>query len=496
MNKQFIELRNISKSFFGNKVLDKIDFSVASGEVLCLAGENGSGKSTIIKIISGVYEHDEGEIIINGKPFDKISPVQSINEGIQVIYQDFSVFPNLTVAENIGLSYHLLMKKRMIDWKRGREIARESLDKIGVELDLDMDVGELSVAQKQIVAISRAILYDAKLIIMDEPTTALSRREILRLYEIIDKLKKKNIAVIFVSHKLDEVFSVSDRIVVVRNGKKVIDEKTEKFEKEKLSFYMTGKHICESPFSYEKKDDKNVLRVENLGSRNCFEDISFEIFPGEILAVTGQLGSGRTELAEALFGIHPIDKGTVLLERKKISVKSIPAALKYGISYIPEDRLREGLFLEMTITHNVVAALIKKLTTGLGILDKKRIRKLSKDWIEKLEVKVGSIDAVTGSLSGGNQQRVVLAKWLATEPKVLILNCPTVGVDIKSKSEIHAIIKELAGKGIATLLISDDINEILANSNRILVMNKGKQRYSLQTKDTAYDDLSSKITED
>ena len=488
-----IELRNICKSFYGIQVLKNINIDVRSGEALCIAGENGSGKSTMIKIISGAFSFDCGTIKINGKEYKSITPSQSMSEGIQVIYQDFSLFPNLSVAENIGLSYHMLEKKKGFNLKMSKDIARRSLSKIDVEMDLEMLVEDLSVAEKQIVAIARAIMQDAKLIIMDEPTTTLTQKEIAKLYEIIISLKKAGVAIIFVSHKLDEIFAVCDRIFVIRNGEEVANFSVDEFERDKLPFYMTGSHITEEKF-IPTEIGRNIFEVNNLSCKEYFSDISFKVRHGEIVSITGRLGSGRTEMAKALFGVLPITGGDIFLKGNKIRVNNVSAAIKNRIGYIPDDRLSEGLFLESAISENLVAVIVQRLKNKIGILNLKSKTKASKVWLEKLAIKATLNDAAK-SLSGGNQQRVVLAKWMASHPELLVLNCPTVGVDVKSKSEIHAMIKEMVKQGMAVLLISDDIGEILNNSNRVLVMNGGRITFEADTKDLTYNSLSEKITE-
>lgn len=490
-----VELKKICKSFSGNRVLNQIDLSVFPGEILCMVGENGSGKSTIIKIISGVYQADEGSISIGGADVSKMSPVQSIQSGIQVIYQDFSVFPNLTVAENIALSTQIIENRTWVNWRQMREMAQKSLTALGINLDPDLEVGSLPVAQKQIVAIARAILQDARLIIMDEPTTALTQKEIDRLYQIINGLSSRGIAVIFVSHKLDEVFKVCQRIVVIRNGEKVIDEPVETFDKEKLVYYMTGTEIEESGFSYGGKQAASKLKVDRLCLDECFQDVSFDVAPGEILAITGQLGSGRTELAKTLFGVMPATSGDIFVNQGKAEIQNIADALRYKIAYLPEDRLSEGLFMSRPVKHNIISTIVDKLVSRIGTLDEAGVNKEAARWIKRLNVNTKSIEAYASTLSGGNQQRLVLGRWLAAEPEILILNCPTVGVDVKSKSEIHKIIKELATQGLTVLLISDDIGEIMTTSNRVIVMNNGAMVFFGNTEETTQDELSRLITE-
>ena len=489
MGRPFLEVKGISKSFGGVKALQDVDFKIESGEIYCLMGENGSGKSTLIKIISGVYTPDQGEIILNGKHYKKITPSESIREGIQIIYQDFSVFPNLSVAENIALSVMASQKDKVIDKKKMNQIALAALERISVSLPLSKPVEELSVAGKQIVAIARGIAQDAKLLVMDEPTTALTYKEIEALYKIVDTLKQKGIAVIFVSHKLEEVFKISEKIAILRNGRKVLDDKTETFDKNSLAYHMTGREIPSIPYEYIKDESKTVpvMEVQNLSMKDAFEDISFRLYSREILGITGQLGCGRTELAKALFGIGKYT-GSIMVEGKKADIKSILDTKKYGIGYVPEDRLSEGLFLVKPLTDNITVSSMDSYGTKV-CCSRKELIKAAGEWLSSLEIAAENSEVPASNLSGGNQQRIVLAKWLATNPKILILNCPTVGVDIGSKNQIHEIVKDLAKKGIGVIVISDDISEILTVCNRVLLMKNGRITKEIESKDTTVEEL-------
>jgi simple sugar transport system ATP-binding protein len=493
MKTPVIELKGISKYFSGIRVLNNVDLTVNPGEVLCLVGENGSGKSTLIKIVSGVFAYEEGLLRINGKAYPKITPEQSINEGIQVIYQDFSIFHDLTVAENITMSLQVQKRKVLVDWKSNEKLAKKVLEKIGIDIDLYSEVGQLPVAQKQIVAICRAIAQDAKLIIMDEPTTALTKKEIDKLFTIIEGLKAQGISIIFVSHKLEEVFAVCDRIAVLRSGELVVDEQVDTFPKEKLVYYMTGKEIEEKPFKFECNSAEVLIEARNISRVGSFEDVSFKLREGEILAVTGQLGSGRTELALALFGVEPIENGQIIINNKEARINSIKDALKNGIAYLPEDRLTEGLLLTRSISDNISSTIVDKLKNKAGIIPSKGLADLAGYWMTKLGITDKPHDTLASQFSGGNQQRIVLAKWLAVKPKIFILNCPTMGVDVKSKSEIHTIMKELAIKGLAIIMMSDDVGEILATSNRVLVMNAGRVVFQGDTQELTQNVLTEKI---
>lgn len=493
MSEHILDLKGICKAFSGNRVLSNIDFVIDPGEVVCLCGENGCGKSTLIKIISGVYTFDAGEVRINGKLYPKLSATQSIAEGIQVIYQDFSVFSNLTVAENIAMSYRVHNKKRFISAKFNAELAEKVLEQVGIKLDLNREVELLSVAEKQIVAICRAICQDARLIIMDEPTTAITQKEIEKLFEIIRGLKKKGVAVMFVSHKLDEVMAICDRVTVIRSGEKVVDQAVEEFPREKLAYYMTGKEIEEEAFSFQNADAAPLLRVENLSHEGVFHDVSFSVRPGEILAVTGQLGSGRTEVAEALFGLAPATSGKIYLDGKETPIRSRRDALNNNIAYLPEDRLSQGLLLNRSLGDNFSSAIIDSLKGKFAIVSEKKVEQLSSKWMEALHMSVKHYTTPASDYSGGNQQRIVLGKWLAANPRIFILNCPTVGVDVKSKSEIHQIIKDLARQGMAIVMMSDDVGEIMTTSNRVLIMNAGTVVFESETAEVTAEELSERI---
>lgn len=470
----------MSKSFFGTLALDDMNFSIDEGEVRCLAGENGCGKSTMIKMISGFYTFDSGELYINGTKYGKISPAESMKEGIQVIYQDFALFPNMTIAENIMMYGTVGGRKAWIRWPDLKRRAREVLDYIQFEVDPEKYVHELSVAEKQMVAISRAIVMEAKLLIMDEPTTALTRKEVEKLFDVIRRLKKNGVAVLFVSHKMDEVLEICDSITIMRNGKNVLEVSPENgmVDKEKLIYHMTGKHIGKDEYDYQPDPGQAVplMEVRGYDKAGGFKNISFSLYPGEILGITGLLGCGRSELAQSLFGIEPADRGSVYIEGRECGViDRIQKALDYGIAYVPEDRLTEGLHLDQSIADNSISRIIGSCTGKMGILRKKELEQRRENSFKTISVAGFHPDKPVKSLSGGNQQKIVLMKWLASKPKILILNCPTVGVDVGAKSDIHRIIRQLALKErIGVIVISDDIYEIKQVCSRVMIMKNGQ----------------------
>ncbi|HEX2980690.1 MAG TPA: sugar ABC transporter ATP-binding protein [Anaerolineaceae bacterium] len=476
MAEEILRVENISKRFGGVVALDKVSLSIQKGETCCLVGENGSGKSTLIKIISGVYTPDEGDIYIDGNHYKKLTPLSSIHEGVQVIYQDFSLFPNLTVAENIAINEQLAQGKQLISWKEIRRTAEEGLAKINISLPLDAVVQSLSTADRQLIAITKALLANARVIIMDEPTTALTRKEISSLFQIINDLKQRGISILFVSHKLNEVTEIADRTIIFRNGQKVMDQSAKGLDAETMEFYMTGHKIDTSAIHIEEVPPAPVplLKVENLNLAHGFFDISFELQKKEVLGITGLLGSGRTELALALFGEMPASSGKIFVEGQEVKIHSVQDSIQHGIAYVPEDRIREGLFLEQSIDNNIVAGVIDRLVDKLRFLNPKTTETEGNRWIKQLDLKTPSGDLPVKSLSGGNQQRVVLAKWLASNPKILILNGPTVGVDVGSKAEIHELIRSVAREGMGVLLISDDIPELMRTCSRILLMRSGR----------------------
>ncbi|MDK2897672.1 MAG: simple sugar transport system ATP-binding protein [Candidatus Atribacteria bacterium] len=490
MAEEFLKIQNVSKSYAGVRALNKVSMSIGKGEIHCLVGENGSGKSTLIKIVAGVVKPDEGEIIINDKTFKHLRPIDSISEGIQVIYQDLSLFPNLSVAENISLNQLIEEKKQLVNWKEIKDIAEKELSNIKKEIDLNERVENLSIANKQLVAICRALIQNAKLIIMDEPTTAITKKEIDYLLSVILDLKKRGISTLFVSHKLSEVLQVAERVTVLRDGKKVGDYNADELDYDTLSFYMSGKKIVSSAFSYEEKPgQKAMLEVKNLSKKDDFKNINFQLKPGEIVGLIGPLGSGRTELALSLFGLNKPDSGEIYVDGSLVRIDSPQKAINLGLSYLPEDRLNQGLFLRQSIQNNLVVTILKKLLDRFKLLSYERKYKYAKEWVDRLNINTPSLEVAAQALSGGNQQRVVLAKWLATNPKMFILDSPTVGIDIASKNNIHNVIKQLAKEGMGIIMISDEIPEVVRNCNRIMVMIDGSIVKEVKAVDITEDEL-------
>lgn len=489
-----LAVRNIIKTYGGVTALAGVSLELAPGEVHCLAGENGCGKSTLIKIISGAVRPDSGEIVIDGVAHTSMDPAGAIRSGIQVIYQDFSLFPNLTVGENITLTSAVADGRRLYSAKALRPGAEEIVKELGLDLDLDADVGQLTVADRQLTAICRALVHEARVIIMDEPTTALTHSEVARLFGLVTRLRDRGVALVFVSHKLDEVLVVSQRVTILRSGRHVVTAPAGELTLGTIAHHMTGRDVNEERFvSTLPMAPDVVLDVRGLGLEGAFDDVSFALRRGEILGVTGLLGSGRTEIAEALFGVSPADRGEVDVDGRKLRIRGIGDAVRAGIAYVPEDRLTQGLFLEKSIADNIIASSLTRHRSRWHLLDRGRVRSTIQSLFERLRVKAPNTRAVIRSLSGGNAQRVVIAKWLATQPKILMLNGPTVGVDVGSKAEILEILRKEAEGGMGVIVISDDAPELVSCCHRVLIIRRGKLVHELVGDDVMVSNIQERM---
>ena len=486
MAEKFLSLKNVNKNFGGVQALKSVDFEINKGEIHSLVGENGSGKSTLIKIISGVVRADNGAIIeIEGETYKDFTAIDSIRKGIEVIYQDLSLFPNLTVAENIALGEIIATDTKIVDWKKIHQIASISTKKINTSLDLNELVANISLADQQLVAICRALTHDVKLVIMDEPTTALTRKEVDNLFVVVKDLQSKGISTMFVSHKLDEVCEIADKISVLRDGVKVGTFSKEELDDEKITMLMTGMEIDCERYSGDFHSRETLLSVRNLCKKDNYKNINFDLHAGDILGITGLLGSGRTELAQSLFGLNPSDSGEIFVGGKRVKISNVPEAISLGIAFVPEDRLIQGLVMDQSVGKNVVITILQKILNRIGLIDNGKLKKEIDSSIKSLSIKIPSVDSPVNTLSGGNQQRVVLAKWIATKPRILILDGPTVGVDVAAKAAIHNIIKGLAENGVGIILISDELCEVFRNCNRLIVMHKGRIASEIDTSHTS-----------
>jgi simple sugar transport system ATP-binding protein len=470
-----IRFRHVSKIFGGVRALDDVSFELGQGEVHCLAGENGSGKSTLIKIITGVYQPEPGsEMEYFGTHEQWVTPHSARAHGIAVIWQDLALFGHMTVAENIGFETLVGGRPRLVNIRAIAKTAREALAKLGVELDLEAPLNTLPIAHRQLVAIARALVSDARLIFMDEPTASLTHVETERLLDVVRTLSASGVAVVFVSHRLAEVLKIANRVTVLRDGKLVGVFPSEAMTQSRLTELMTGKTFDKVVTARDTANNPPVLEVEHLSRSDEYEDVSFTIRQGEILGLTGLMGAGRTELAHTLFGMTKADRGTIRLNGKVLALKSNRQAVSVGISYVSEDRLALGLIQPQSIADNLVMAVLSRISGPDGLISLREKYGVVARGLSDLAVKIGQPEDAISTLSGGNQQRVVLAKWLATHPKLLILDSPTVGVDVGARAGIYKIIRNLADRGLAILLISDEVSEVHHNADRVLHMAGGR----------------------
>ncbi len=465
---------NVSKSFAGVHALRGVSFELRPGEVHALVGENGAGKSTLIKIITGAHQANEGTLEVNGRLIEENSPLLSRSLGIAAIYQQPALFPDLTVAENVALGLEPRGGWRLIRWGERRRQARALLDRIGAAIDPDALVSSLKMPEQQLVEIARSLGADARVLIMDEPTASLGEREVERLFRVIRDLRGRGAGIIYVSHRLEELFQVADRVTVLRDGRTVATRPMADVDRAGLIRLMVGREITAV---FPKQDvplGDVVLELRGVGCRAAgVGGVSLTVRAGEIVGLAGLVGAGRTKLARVLFGLTPADAGEIRLRGRPVVIDSPARAVALGIAYVPEDRRRHGVILEMPVAANTSLAILKRIS-GFGWLDFKGERDLARSFVGRLGIKVASLDAPVGELSGGNQQKVAVARWLATDPAVLILDEPTQGIDVGAKAEIHRLMGELAGRGLAILMISSELPEILGMSDRVAVMHAGQ----------------------
>jgi rhamnose transport system ATP-binding protein len=463
----------IAKAFAGVQALRGVSFDLHPGEVHALVGENGAGKSTLIKVITGAHAPDAGTIEIDGRPVVHNSPLLSRSLGIAAIYQQPALFPDLTVAENVALGFESGGLWRLIDWRARRARAKELLDRIGARIDPDAPVGSLTMPEQQMVEIAKSLGGRAKVLIMDEPTASLPEHEVENLFRVVRDLKAQGVGVVYISHRLDELTALADRVTVLRDGQTVATRPMKEVGRPELIRLMVGREISAIFPKRDVRQGAVVLETRSLACRESgLRGITLSIRAGEIFGLAGLVGAGRTELARVLFGLTPATGGEILLGGRPVTVRTPSGAVDLGIAYVPEDRRRHGVILELPVAANATLAILRRISKG-GLLDVARERELAAGYVETLAVKTPSIDAPVGNLSGGNQQKVALARWLATEPKLLILDEPTQGIDVGAKSEIHRLMVDLAERGLAILMISSELPEALGMSDRIGVMRGG-----------------------
>lgn len=473
-NEIVLEMKNISKAFPGVQALDRVNLKVRKGTVHVLVGENGAGKSTLMKILNGQYQIDEGEIYFKGVKLGNQNTRETLKLGISMIHQELSPVLDMTIAENIFLGREPTYKiKSFVNFKQLYKQTQELFDRLGLKFNPRSKMRELSVAGMQLIEITKAISCGASLIIMDEPTSAITDTEVAMLFKQIRELKAKGVAIIYITHKLDEIFQIADDITVIRDGKWIASDSASNYDKNKLITQMVGRTITNIFPKEEVEIGETVLEVKNLTRSGVFEDVSFEVRKGEILGIAGLVGAGRTEVARAIFGLDPLDSGEIIMEGKPIKVEKPTDVIKKGIAMLSEDRKEVGLVLGRSVRENISLANLKKFAPGLFINSKQEAETVDR-MIKMLQIKVPSMDTAVNTLSGGNQQKVVLAKWLLGEIKILILDEPTRGIDVGSKSEIHKLMTEFAKQGLAIIMISSELPEIMGMSDRILVMQEGK----------------------
>ncbi len=468
-----VEVKDLKKSYGGVKALKGVDFDLKNGECHALVGENGAGKSTLIKCLAGVIKADSGKMILENEEVYFNSPKDALEKGIAAVYQEPMIYPQLSVVENLFLGKEIKTSGGSINWKAERKKAEDLLKKVGLKENiLDFPMGNLSMAFQQLVLIAKSLLFTAKILIFDEPTAILTEQETLRLFDIIKELKNQGLGIIYISHRLEELEKIADRITIMRDGEVKGTFLTNELSRDKIIELMAGKHIIEKR-KRESIKGETILEVKNFTKEKMFKNISFKAKKGEILGFSGLVGAGRSELMQSIFGIYPADSGTLIFENKQLNIRSPEQAIKAGIAYLPEDRSSEGLFLNFSIIDNIRISILERLKKNFGFIDEENSLKLANDYLKLLEIKAPSVLTQVKNLSGGNQQKVLISKWLATTPKLLILDEPTRGVDVAVKSEIHELIFNLAEEGLSIILISSELPEILKLSDRVIVMHEG-----------------------
>lgn len=469
-----IEMKNIIKSFGGIKVLNNAEFLLSDGEIHALMGENGAGKSTLMKVLTGVYTKDSGQIFIDSKNISFNHPKEAEEYGIVFIYQELNSLLDMTVEENIFLGKEIYNKFGILDKKSMQLKVKETLYNLGINLNVNQKLSDLSVGQRQMVEIAKALISDIKVIIMDEPTAALTNNETEHLFKIIKSLKQNGVSIIYISHRMEEIFELCDRITVMRDGEFIGTKNIKDTSMNEIINMMIGRDIGDRFPKTENKKLGVALEVKSLSSNHFFKDVSFNLHYGEILGVYGLMGAGRTEIMKSIFGVLPIDSGNIEIEGKKAFIKSPQQAIKNGIGFITEDRKTEGLMLNENIKNNVSLNNFNKIVNGNFLINNSKENFISSFAVRDFNIKCSGISHICNNLSGGNQQKVIFAKWIISNPKILILDEPTRGVDIASKKEIYSMMDNLASKGIAILMVSSELPEIIGMSDRVMVIHEGK----------------------
>jgi ribose transport system ATP-binding protein len=480
-----LKMENISKSFDKIKVLKEVNFELRKGEIHALVGGNGAGKSTLMKILTGVYKKDSGNIFINGTKIEINEPKDAKANGIAMVFQEFSLVPTLTIAQNIFLNQEPKNRLGLIDDKKCLKKAQTLLNSLHIDVHPEEIINKYSVAYWQLVEIAKALSYNSKILIMDEPTSSLSESETEILFDFMKHLKEKGISIIYISHRMEEILKIADRVTILRNGENVLTQNSSSLTLEQIIEHIVGREL-EHSFEWEKREIERkeaVLKVKNLNSkRHNLNNISFELYPGEILGVAGLMGSGRTEIVESLFGIKSYDSGEIMINNKKVNIKSPREAMNAGLALVPENRRTKGLILDHSVKDNILLPTLKKLKEKLFINDKKG-RDITEKLIKTLSIKTEGINQKVKFLSGGNQQKVVIGKWIAHQPEIFLMDEPTIGVDIGAKTEIIELIRSLANENKSIVIISSELQELLAISDRIIVLKNGMVSRTINRED-------------
>lgn len=489
-DKIILKMTGIEKRFKGVYALKNFNFSLKEGEILALIGENGAGKSTLMKILSGIYEKDSGTIEYFGKQLEVNSPKEAEEKGISIVHQELNLMNHLTVAQNIFIGHEPLNSIGLIDDNLMIKKAKSIFKGMNVDINPSDKIGSLTVGKQQLVEIAKALIHNSKILILDEPTAALTEAETKELFRIIKDLQLTGVSIVYISHRLEELFIISDRITVIRDGEYIDTKLTKETNKDEIVNLMVGRVIYETPKTESKvpQDAKEILRVENLTVQGIVKDVSFSLKEGEILGFAGLMGAGRTEIARAIFGADKFDSGKIFVNGKQVYIKSPVDAIKNGIGYLSEDRKRYGLALGLSVSDNMMMGNYNKFSHFL-MVQKKDINKTAKEEVKSLNIKTPSINQLVKNLSGGNQQKVVIANWLIKECKILIFDEPTRGIDVGARSEIYSLMERLVSMGKSIIMISSDLVEVLRMSDRILIMSEGKKTGELDIKGATQDDI-------
>ena len=485
-----LKMQNISKSFPGVKALDDVHLNVYAGEVMALLGENGAGKSTLMKILSGVYKKDAGSIIYKGQEIEVSSPAESTRMGIAIIHQELNLIDHMKVYENVYLGREITNSLGILNKSEMIKNTKRVLDKLNIDIDPNDKVGSLSIAQQQMVELAKALLVDANIIILDEPTDTLTDKEADILFSIVNELKEQKIGIVFISHKLDEIFKICDRVTVLRDGKFIDERLVSEIDEDLIIKMMVGRDL-EEQYPHVDVEGKEMLRLENLKNK-YIDDVSFTINSGEIVGISGLVGAGRTELAKTIYGAYKLDSGSIYLDGEALNIKSPKDALDKGIVYVSEDRKGESLIISMGVTENITLSALNKFIKKIAISNSKE-KKADKDYVERIRIKTPNLKQKVKNLSGGNQQKVAIAKSLLTEPKLLILDEPTRGIDVGARREIYEILNDIKKENKAIMIISSDMQEVLGVCDRIIVMNDGRKKAELTREEASQEKIMSYI---